>query len=58
MMEPLSELERRHIEEQLGGARDELAQIREEIRQIRESIAESLRGMVRDEPDRTGPASD
>lgn len=41
-MDPDSELERRHIEEQLGGAREELAEIKAELQALADIVREAL----------------
>ena len=51
-MEPMSELERRHIEEQLGGVRDELAEMRAELQLVQDAVARARAEMAGNaEPD-------
>lgn len=54
-MEPMSELERRHIEEQLGGVRAELRQLRQLVEVYRELLRHEQRaGLVSREQGRSG----
>lgn len=45
-MDPLDGLERRHIEEQFGGVRDELAEMRAELQLIRNALVRARAEMA------------